>query len=260
MNSREFGPDKPRFWTQITYDTEAEQAMLSRHFGSFRIRREQMFTMAAVEILTNGLGFGLSAELDMGVLPDGEPVPLMSYSFIEYVMGLDLSATDVLEIGGGQSTRFWAKRARKVDVIDHDVGWLKGDEIDQRPNVSVIEIQADGYVSALSSSTRKYAMVVLDCGANRLECAKAAIHLLADDGMFVLDNSDWYPNTAAVLREQDLIQVDFADFRPKHQYRCTTSIFLRPSFRPKPRSHQLPLPPIGGKDVAPNNAWDVPSR
>ena len=260
MNSRESGTDKPRFWTQITYNTDAEQAMLDRHFGSFRIRREQMFTMAAMEILTNGLGFALSAELETGVFPDLEPVPLMSYSFVEYVMGLDLSETDVLEIGGGQSTLFWAKRARIVEVIDHDFSWLKRDEIGQRPNVSVIEIQADGYVPALSSRERKYGMVVLDCGANRFECAKAAIHLLAPDGMFVLDNSDWYPNTAALLREQDLIQVDFADFRPNHQYRCTTSIFFRPSFRPKPRGRQLPLPPIGGKDVAPNNAWDLPSR
>jgi len=259
MNAREFGPDKPRFWTQVTYETEAEQAMLSRHFGSFRIRREQMFAMAAMEILANDLGFALSAELETGVLPDREPVPLMSYSFIEYVMGLDLSAIDVLEIGGGQSTHFWAKRARIVDVIDHDLGWLKRDDIDQPSNVSLVEIQADGYVSTLSSTKQKYGMVVLDCGANRLECAKAAIHLLSADGIFVLDNSDWYPNTAALLREQDLIQVDFADFRPNHQYRCTTSIFLRPSFRPKPRAQQLPLPPIGGKDVAPNNAWDLPS-
>jgi hypothetical protein len=60
------------------------------------------------------------------------------------------------------------------------------------------------------------------------------------------------------LREADLIQVDFHDFRPGHHFRCTTSLFLHREFRPKPNSSRLPLVPIGGKDVAATNRWDLP--
>jgi hypothetical protein len=258
MNARVLGSDQSEFWTEISYNTSAEAGMLKRHFGTFKISRERMFMMAAMEILSADLGFALSARRDTGVLPDGEPLPLMSYSFIEYVMGLDLSEIDVLEIGGGQSTSFWAKRARSVDVIDHDMEWVNRNEVPA--NVKLIETSAESYPSVLATLTRKYGVVILDCGANRFDSAKAAIPRLAEDGMFVLDNSDWYPKTAGLLRKEDLIQVDFADFRPNHQYRCTTSIFLRPRFRPKPLADRLPLPPLGGKDVAPTNGWDQPSR
>ena len=258
MNARVFGSDQSEFWTEISYNSSAEAGMLKRHFGTFKISRERMFMMAAMEILSADLGFGLSARRDTGVLPDGEPLPLMSYGFIEYVMGLDLSDIDMLEIGGGQSTGFWAKRARSVDVIDHELEWV--DRSALRPNVRLIETTAERYPAVLATSTRKYGLIVLDCGANRFDSAKAALPRLAADGMFVLDNSDWYPNTAALLREHDLIEVDFADFRPNHQYRCTTSVFLKPAFRPKPLRDRLPLPPLGGKDVAPTNGWDQPSR
>jgi hypothetical protein len=60
------------------------------------------------------------------------------------------------------------------------------------------------------------------------------------------------------LREADLIQIDFHDFRPAHHFRCTTSLFLHREFRPKPNSARLPLVPIGGKDVAATNRWDLP--
>ena len=87
--------------------------------------------------------------------------------------------------------------------------------------------------------------------------ARSAVKILKPGGFIVLDNSDWYPNAARVLREADLIQVDFHDFRPQHHYRCTTSLFMHHAFRPKPRSPRLPLAPIGGKDVAATNAWDL---
>jgi hypothetical protein len=81
--------------------------------------------------------------------------------------------------------------------------------------------------------------------------------VLRPGGFVILDNSDWFPNAARVLREADLIQVDFHDFRPQHHYRCTTSLFMHPDYRPKPKTTRLPLVPIGGKDVAESNQWDV---
>ena len=49
------------------------------------------------------------------MLGDGRVIPMMSYGLIEYLMGLDLSSFEVLELGGGHSTEFWAQRVRSVD-------------------------------------------------------------------------------------------------------------------------------------------------
>ena len=258
MNRPLYSMDASPFWTEVAYENATQAEMLERHFGTFRIPRDRMFLTAAMQILSDEMGFALSARLDRGVWSNGEPVPQMSYSFIEYVMGLDLSSTDVLEIGGGQSTSFWAKRARSVHTVDDDLSWVDDSELPRRSNVKLTRTTPAGYPLVLSSLASNYGLIALDCGANRFECADAAVRKLAEDGVFVLDNSDWYPNTAALLREHDLIQVDFADFRPAHHYRCTTSIFLRPSFRPRPSGSRLPLPPRGGKDVAQTNRWDQP--
>jgi predicted O-methyltransferase YrrM len=104
---------------------------------------------------------------------------------------------------------------------------------------------------------RKFDAIIIDSAANRLHLAQSAVRVLKPGGFIILDNSDWFPNAARVLREADLIQVDFHDFRPQHHYRCTTSLFMHATFRPKLKSSRLPLVPIGGKDVAATNAWDI---
>ncbi len=53
--------------------------------------------------------------------------------------------------------------------------------------------------------------------------------------MIILDNSDWYKNTAKLLRDKlDLIEVDFHGFGPINNYTWTTSIFFSRNFRFSP--------------------------
>jgi hypothetical protein len=193
------------------------------------------------------------------VLGDGKPIPMMSYGLIEYLLGLDLSSFDLLELGGGSSTPFWAGRTKSVLSLETSPEWLKLLESRPIPNLEARLSTVETLASDMSGLGRSFDAIVIDAAANRLQLAKAAIGLLRPGGFIVLDNSDWYPNAARALRDADLIQVDFHDFRPLHHYRCTTSLFLHREFRPKPKSARLPLVPIGGKDVADTNRWDQPA-
>lgn len=217
---------------------------------------EQDPSLAAnlLPILDEVLGFTRSANTHMSVLGDGRPIPMMSYGMIEYWMGLDLSGWDILEVGGGQSTRFWLERARSVRTIEHDATWLPKDH----PGFTPVLIAPDGYPRAIAAQPGPFDLVILDCAANRYECALPCADQLRPGGALVLDNSDWHPNTAALLRERDLIQVDFHDFRPQHATRATSSIFLHRDFRPAPLGAALPPPALGGLDHAAINAWDHP--
>ncbi len=50
--------------------------------------------------------------------------------------------------------------------------------------------------------------------------------------MVILDNSDWYRETAKYLRENlDMIEVDFHSFGPINDYTWTTSVFLSRNFQ-----------------------------
>ncbi len=250
--------DPSEFWTWIKpgqspgHDADA----LRLNFNVLEVPRSEIFMLAAQEILARVLGFKHSADTRRATLGDGTPIPLMSYSLIEYLLGIDLSGFAVLELGGGQSTRFWSQRARSVHTFEHDGAWLNELELHALPNVELTLTGSDDYVDRLRALDAGYDIIVIDCSANRLECAKAVAPRLREGGMIILDNSDWYPNTAAHLRSLGLIQVDFADFRPDHSFRCTTSIFLHPKFRPVPAGGCLPAPALGGKHVSASNNWD----
>jgi len=59
--------------------------------------------------------------------------------------------------------------------------------------------------------------------------------------MVILDNSDWYRETAKYLRENlDMIEVDFHGFGPINDYTWTTSVFLSRNYRFKSNNNVQP--------------------
>lgn len=224
--------------------------------GETPARSAAQMIVAVLHILDKLLGFGRSAREGVSVLGDGTPVPMMSYSIVEYLMSLDLRDMDILEAGGGQSTLFWAARARSVVTLEHDPRWMP--DIAALTNITLVPVAQDAFPQAIRAQPGPFDLIVLDCAASRYDCAIASIGRLRAGGAILLDNSDWYPNTTAWLRAQDLIQVDFADFRPLHRVRAVSSLFLHRDFRPVPLAEVLPPIPIGGIDRASRNGWDGP--
>ena len=215
------------------------------------------FLASALHILSEGLGFRKSLERNVCMLGDDRVIPMMSYGLIEYLMGLDLSSFEVLELGGGHSTEFWAQRTRVLVTLETDSNWAGILKSRNLPNVEIRTTTADAIATDILALGRTFDIIVVDISGNRYRCAKAALQLLRPGGFILLDNADWYPNTTQLLRTADLIQVDFHDFRPLRWYRCSTSLFLHKEFRARPRHGRLPLPLIGGKDIADSNQWDI---
>jgi predicted O-methyltransferase YrrM len=247
------------FWTHLIPGTRrGEDAEgLRNNIGVHELPRGVMFLASALNILARDLGFLQSAETEAASLGDGEPIPLMSYGFIEYVAGLSLKEFDCLELGGGRSTQFWAKRMRRVLTLETNAELARRLAADSPGNLEVRHVEENRLPEA-AASFGAFDVVVIDAAANRVSCARSALKVLKAGGFVVLDNSDWHPNAAGILREGDLIQVDFHDFRPAHHYRCTTSLFLHREFRPQPRAERLPLPPLGGKTPTEPNRGDLP--
>jgi SAM-dependent methyltransferase len=244
------------FWTKAIPTEQMSAEHIRRNFGVIEAPDSAIYLASVMNILSLGLGYKTSAEQRACVLGDGRPIPMMSYGLVEYLLGLDLTAFELLELGGGSSTPFWASRGRSVLSLETNAEWLQLLKSRRLPNLDARLSTPEALPADMLGLGRKFDAIVIDAAANRLLLARSAVQILRPGGFIILDNSDWYPNAARLLRDADLIQIDFHDFRPLHHFRCTTSLFLHPAFRAKPQAARLPLVPIGGKDVAATNGWD----
>jgi hypothetical protein len=206
-------------------------------------------TIRLWRLLSVELGHFRSVKTGRAVDRDGQPLPWYTYPAIAFLEQFDHREKNVFEYGGGSSSLYWSERARRVVVVESDPAWYRFLEERAPSNLTVLhELEQVRYVAAIRSvggPDGRFDVVVLD-GEHRRECAVAAAEQLSPDGMLVLDNSDWYPETCEMLRGKDFLQVDFGGIGPVNAYTWTTSLFLRRSIVLVPLDGRQPRPPVGG--------------
>lgn len=205
------------------------------------------------------------ASIRNGELRDHENnyVPWFTYPAIEALKNWDLSDKRVFEYGAGYSTLFWASRAKEVVSVEHNRAWYEkiatlapsnvrlilapiDKKEDYHPSPEIRE-QFKTYAEAIDG---RFQIIVIDGYAKsrvRYQCAQAALPHLDENGLIVLDNSDWLPATAMFLREANLIEVDFNGLVPGNDHTQTTSFFFTREFNFRPAGPRQPIMPVGGK-------------
>lgn len=175
----------------------------------------------------------------------GNPIPWYSYPAIEYLNQLDFCTKSVFEYGSGNSTLYWAARCKSLVAIEDHPEWF-GNIRSQLPgNVDYrLFPEKDRYVEAINGFGDPFNVIIVD-GNHRNECARQARRKLADDGIIILDNSDWYEETAKFLRSTDLIEVDMSGFGPINFYTSTTSFFFTRQVQLVSRHDRQPVHGIG---------------
>jgi hypothetical protein len=197
-------------------------------------------------LLESGLGHQASSLAGKPVDAQGQPLPWYTYPATEYLSALDFRQSAVLEWGCGNSTLWWAARARSVLSIEGDSAW-HAEMSRQAPANARLSLQADAddYVAVRPDPTATFDVIVID-GRHRRRCAARVPQLLRPGGLVVLDNADRHPLTTRMLREMNLAQIDFNGFGPINAYAWTTSLFLPRDFAIGRRDPTEPPRPIGG--------------
>lgn len=174
----------------------------------------------------------------------GEPIPWYTYPAIEYLSQFQWRDASVFEFGSGNSSRFWAARARRVCAVESDRAWHARVAAAAPANLEVhLREDKAGYLACLAEQGEKFDLIVVD-GRWRQSCARLAPAGLREGGMIVLDDGQRYPDTARELRSAGFFQIDFSGFGPLNDYCWTTSVFLRADGRLQ-RGFSHPRP-IGG--------------
>jgi len=197
-------------------------------------------------ILAIGLGQWKSVKERMAIDAKGNAIPWYTYPAIEYLSSFDFKDCEVFEYGSGNSSLFWARRARSVCSVEDNQEWFEVVCKRKCENQKVIHrSDATGYIMALSEQGKSFEIIVID-GNWREKCVVEAISYLKDGGMIVLDNSDRLieKECCGLLRKKGFIQIDFSGFGPINSYCWSTSVFMK---TPALLQHNFSGPtPIGG--------------
>ncbi|MRG46928.1 SAM-dependent methyltransferase [Chitinophaga sp. SYP-B3965] len=167
-------------------------------------------------------------------------IPWFTYPTIDYLSQLDLTNKTVFEWGSGNSSTWFAGLCKSIVSIEDNVEWFNIVNKTKKPNhtLSLAKDETE-YVQIIHTFNTKFDIIIID-GKYRVECAREAIKYLNEGGMIILDNADWFKNTAKYLRGENLIEIDFHGLGPINAYTWTTSIFLDRNFNFKPLREEQP--------------------
>ncbi|WGD55354.1 hypothetical protein QA641_16635 [Bradyrhizobium sp. CB1650] len=206
-----------------------------------------------MEILANGYGQLRTFDIHRPVDTIGQALPWFTYPAIEYLKRFNFKGWRVFEYGAGQSTVYWSRRGAIVTSVEHNPQWFA--EVKEALPGAAISHRSDkeAYVNAVGDEGVRFNVIVID-GVWREACADACIPHLSDDGILILDNSDWYHQAGTRIRSKGFLEVSFSGFGPVNNYTWTTSLFFR---LPNSSYRLTPPAPIGGNILGPDavNEW-----
>jgi hypothetical protein len=164
----------------------------------------------------------------------GEPLPWYTFPCIDFLKYRSYYNRDVLEFGGGQSTLWWAARARRVVTLEGDYAWFRALKHTMPDNVDLHYVSmADSTtnVRAVEATLRQqslvqYAVIIID-GLYRFEMIEFARNYIAEDGIIICDNAEGYGFYEG-FQAAGFCRVDFFGHVPGVVLPQATSIFFKP--------------------------------
>jgi len=221
------------------------QTTLHRLFAPLKqilpVRVWQLARSVATCILTPirfsiNTGHAKSSFLMRAVDKKGNPIPWYTYPAIDFLLSRDYRDKSILEFGSGQSTLWWAARAKFVLSLEEDPYWFA--EISKRVPRNVEIYQVPGGVEAVEKLVQslgmKFDVIIIDGGPRR-KLVALSFQYLAPRGVIILDNAEGY-GFYEEIRVRECRRIDFFGFAPGVVLRhCTSMAFVDDCFLLSPK-------------------------
>lgn len=177
------------------------------------------------------VGWFKALETKSAVDEHGEPIPWVTYSFIDFIKDRIGKQHDIFEFGCGNSTLFYAKHAKSVTSVEHDKAWFERNANIKLPNVKMIYcelVRGGDYSKSAVTTEQKFNIIIVD-GRDRVNCCKESILSLTEDGIIVLDNSERpdYAEAFTFFKEKGFKHLPFTGMSPGVTTFNRTSVFYK---------------------------------
>lgn len=162
---------------------------------------------------------------------EGNPIPWVTYSFIDFIKERIKKQHTVFEFGSGNSTFFYARYAGIVVSVEHDKEWYDKIVKEKPENSEVIFcelVRGGDYCHMPMKLEEKFDVIIVD-GRDRVNCCKQAADALSASGVVVLDDSEreFYREAVDFLVKKGFKQLAFTGVSPGLFYRKATSVFYK---------------------------------
>ncbi|MDM5272404.1 hypothetical protein PGH07_09455 [Sulfurovum sp. zt1-1] len=177
------------------------------------------------------IGWINSFKHEMPIDKDGNPLPWVTYSFIDFITDRLNSTMNIFEYGSGNSTLWYAKKVNDVTSVEHDKLWYEKIKKLMPKNVSM-NYQSlkydDEYCRFANTIDRKFDIVIVD-GRDRVNCIKNSLFSLKESGVIVLDDSErpYYQEGINHLLSNGFKKIDFWGISPGLFYKKSTTLFYK---------------------------------
>lgn len=177
------------------------------------------------------IGWFESYKHEKPINSNGEPIPWVTYPFLEFFEERLNNEFIMFEYGSGNSTLYYSKRVKQLVTVEHDSTWFNQvkKRLPENVNIMYKALEYGGeYAEAASSTNQKFQIIIVD-GRDRVNCCRNAIGALTEDGVVVLDDSErpQYQPALDYLKENKFAQLDFWGLVPGFSHKRCTSIFYR---------------------------------
>ena len=177
------------------------------------------------------IGWFTAFDTKQAVDADGQPLPWVTYSFIDFIRTRLNKDLRIFEYGSGNSTLFYAKHVKNVVSVEHDEAWFNKIVKEKAANAEMIftALEKDGeYSQKAKLLGEKFDIIIVD-GRDRVNCCKHSVDALSINGVLVLDDSerDFYNEARVFLIAKGFKELSFSGISPGMFYNKATSIFYK---------------------------------
>jgi len=164
---------------------------------------------------------------DKPVDGEGNPLPWMPYSFIDFAEGRLAGTQRIFEYGSGNSTRWLANQAEEVVAVEHDEEWYEFIHSRTPSNTTIVQRDRPNYPDTIESFG-EFDVVIID-GIRRVASVRTALGSLTEVGVIILDDADrpQYADAHDLLEERGFHHLTFRGMGPCTPNLQATSIYYR---------------------------------
>lgn len=162
---------------------------------------------------------------------EGNPLPWVTYPFIDFIEPRLNNSMNIFEYGSGNSTLWYSKRVKSVTSVEHELNWYDKIKNNLPANVSIHYsnlVYGKEYCQYAKYLNRKFDLIIVD-GRDRVNCIKNSIECLTLNGAIILDDSERlnYQEGIQYLQNNGFKKIDFWGISPGLFYKKNTTVFYR---------------------------------